>query len=155
MNKPERPHDPYEAGMIVAASRILRDALTARFVGVLDSRREGRGLQLIHPRTRCIRRYDVHELIVTDDPGAGPGRPVNRCHYLGFVEFQAGGLVVEGDRMNVAGQVIGTVAGFDESHFPNHYNIVIRGPRLVTGAELKQKPGDEVVFLPPDTDRSH
>ncbi|MCC7487345.1 MAG: hypothetical protein IT529_20410 [Burkholderiales bacterium] len=150
MNRPERPRDPYEAGMIATASRILREALAARFVGVLDSRREGRGLHLIHPRTRCIRRHDVHEVIVTDEPEAAPGGPVNRCHYLGFVEFQAGGLLVEGDRLNVAGRVIGAVAGFDESHFPNHYNIVVKGPRLVTGIELGQKPGDELVFIPPD-----
>lgn len=136
--------------MIAAPSRILREPLVALFVGVLDSRREGRGLTLIHPRTRCIRRYEVHEIILTDEPDAGPARPVNRCHYLGFVEFQAGGLLVEGDSLSVAGQVIGTVAGFDESHFPNHYNIVIKGPRLVTGIELKQKPGDALVFLPPD-----
>jgi hypothetical protein len=155
MNKPERPRDPYEAGMIVAPSHILREALTARFVGVLDSRREGRGLNLIHPRTRCIRRYEVHEIIITDESEAGPGRPVNRCHYLGFVEFQAGGLLVEGDSLSVAGRIIGSVAGFDESHFPNHYNIVIKGPRLVTGIELKQKPGDALVFDPPDSDRSH
>ena len=141
--------------MIVTPSRILREALAARFVGVLDSRREGRGLVLIHPRTRCIRRYEVHEIIVTDEPEVGPGRPVNRCHYLGFAEFQAGGILVEGDTLNVAGQVIGAVAGFDESHFPNHYNIVIKGPRLVTGIALKQRPGDMLIFTPPDSDRSH
>lgn len=141
--------DPYEAGIIVAPSRILRAPLEARFVGVLDSRREGRGLSLIHPRTRCIRRHEVHELIITDEPGAGPGKPVNRCHYLGFVEFLAAGVLVEGDTLTVAGRIIGTVAGFDDSHFPNHYNILIQGPRLVTGIELRQKPGDPVTFLPP------
>lgn len=151
MNKPKpRARDPYEAGIIVAPSRVLRLPLEARFVGVLDSRREGRGLTLIHPRTRCIRRFDVHELIVTDEPGAGPGRPVNRCHYLGFVEFQAGGLLVEGDSLSVSGHVIGAVAGFDESHFPNHYNVVIKGTRLVTGIELGQKPGDPLIFVPPE-----
>lgn len=149
MTDPARNNrDPYETGIIVAPSRILRAPLEARFVGVLDSRREGRGLSLIHPRTRCIRRHEVHELIVTDEPGAGPGKPVNRCHYLGFVEFLAAGVLVEGDTLAIAGRTIGAIAGFDESHFPNHYNIVIRGPRLVTGIELDQKPGDPVTFLP-------
>ena len=150
MTDPKRnSRDPYEAGIIAVPSRILRAPLEACFVGVLDSRREGRGMSLIHPRTRCIRRHEVHELIITDEPGAGSGKPVNRCHYLGFVEFQAAGVLVEGDTLTVAGQTLGTVAGFDDSHFPNHYNIVIKGPRLVTGIELRQKPGDPVTFLPP------
>ena len=150
MTKPLRkPRDPYAAGIIAAASRIERLPLEARFVGVLDSRREGRGLTLIHPRTRCIRRYEVHELIVTDERAAGPGKRVNRCHYLGFVEFQAPGVLVEGDTLQVGGRVIGTLAGFDDSHFPNHYNMVVKGARLVTGIELGQRPGDPVVFVPP------
>jgi hypothetical protein len=140
-----RVRDPYEAGLIAAASRILRNPLEARFVGVLDSRREGRGLALIHPRTRCIRRHEIHELIVTDEEGCGPGKPVNRCHYLGFVEFQSGGVLVEGDTLTIDGHVIGTLAGFDESHFPNHYNIVFKG-RLATGIELGQVPGSAVYF---------
>jgi uncharacterized protein DUF6917 len=153
VNEPgSRSRDPYEAGIILAAPRILRLALEARFVGVLDSRREGRGLTLIHPRTRCIRRYEIHELILTDERDAGPGCAINRCHYLGFVEFQAGGLLVEGDVLTIAGETVGAVAGFDESHFPNHYNVVIKGPRLVTGIELGQKPGDAVLFVPPDFD---
>jgi hypothetical protein len=142
--------DPYESGLIVAVSRILREPLEARFVGVLGSRREGRGLTLIHPRTRCIRRYEIHELIVTDEQGCGPGTEVNRCHYLGFVEFQAGGVLAEGDTLMVDGRAIGTLAGFDESHFPNHYNIVFKGPRLVTGIDLGQKPGAAVYFQSPD-----
>lgn len=144
-----KPRDPYEAGIITAAPRILRDALPAVFVGVLDSRREGRGLELIHPRTRCVRRHDVHELIMTDEYAAAPGKTVGRVVYLGFVEFQAGGLLVEGDELRIAGRPLGTVAGFDESHFPNHYNIVIKGTPPATGVELGQKPGDQVLFVPP------
>ena len=146
--EPAASQDPYEAGLIVAASRILRLPLEAHFVGVLDSRRESRGLSLIHPRTRCVRRYEIHELILTDERDAGPGATINRCHYLGFVEFQAGGILVEGDALVIDGQTVGTLAGFDESHFPNHYNVVIKGPRLVTGIELGRKPGHPVFFQP-------
>jgi len=92
----------------------IRRPLEARFVGVLDNRNDGRGLALIKAHTRVVRRYDIHELILTDEQSA-----------------------------------IGTIAGFDESHCPNHYNVLIKGPRRITGVELQQRPGDLVIFLPP------
>ena len=128
----------------------VRVPLEARFVGVLNNRNDGRGLALISAHTRCVRRYDIHEFIITDEQTAAPGATVNGVHYLGFAEFQAGGVLAEGDAVRIAGVVIGTIAGFDESHFPNHYNVVIKGPRRVTGVELGQKPGDLIVFLPPN-----
>lgn len=126
----------------------VRAPLAALFVGVLDNRNDERGLALIRERTRCVRRYDVHELILTDESAAAPGGTVKGVHYVGFVEFQAGGVLMEGDRVTIAGETIGTVAGFDESHFPNHYNVVIKGPRRITGVELGQNPGDPIVFVP-------
>lgn len=143
-------NDPYATGMIVAPPKVRRLPLGACFVGVLDSRRDGRGLALISARTRCIRRFEVHELIVTDDVDAGPGRRVDRCAYLGFVEFQTAGVLVEGDEVRIGNRTIGRLAGFDETHFPNHYNLVLKVERLVTGMELDQKPGDALTFLPPD-----
>ena len=126
----------------------VRVPLEARFVGVLNNRNDGRGLVLINAHTRCVRRYDIHEFIVTDEPTAAPGATVNGVHYIGFAELQAGGVLAEGDAVRIGGEIIGSIAGFDESHFPNHYNVVIRGPRRVTGVELAQKPGDLIVFLP-------
>jgi hypothetical protein len=129
----------------------IRRPLEARFVGVLDNRNDGRGLSLIKAHTRVVRRYDIHELILTDEQSAVPGGTVNGVHYIGFVEFEAGGgILAEGDRVNVGGKVIGIIAGFDESHCPNHYNVLIKGPHRVTGSELAQRPGDPVIFLPPD-----
>ena len=128
----------------------VRLPLEARFVGVLNNRNDGRGLSLIQAHTRVVRRHDIHELILTDEQAAAPGSTVNGVHYIGFVEFQAGGgILAEGDRVSAGGKIIGTIAGFDESHCPNHYNVVIKGPRRVTGVELGQRPGDPVVFLPP------
>lgn len=128
----------------------VRRPLEARLVGVLNNRNDGRGLSLITTHTRVVRRYDIHELILTDEQQAAPGGTVGGVHYIGFVEFaEGGGILAEGDLVNVGGNVIGTIAGFDESHFPNHYNVVIKGPRRITGVELGQQPGDPVVFLPP------
>jgi hypothetical protein len=126
----------------------VRARLEARFVGVLDNRNDNRAMHLIEPRTRCVRRYDVHELILTDEAEARPGGRVMGVHYLGFVEFQAGGVLMEGDKLVIGGETIGTLAGFDETHFPNHYNIIFKGPRRITGVELGQNPGDPLTFIP-------
>ena len=128
----------------------LRRPLEARFVGVLNNRNDGRGLALIKAHTRVVRRYDIHELILTDEQSAAPGGTVGGVHYIGFVEFEAGGgILAEGDSVNIGGKAIGTIAGFDESHCPNHYNVLIKGPRRITGVEPQQRPGDLVIFLPP------
>ena len=128
----------------------IRRALESRFVGVIDNRNDGRGLSLIKAHTRVVRRYDIHELILTDEQSAAPGGIVNGVHYVGFVVFEAGvGIFAEGDCVNIGGNAIGTIAGFDESHCPNHYNVLIKGPRRITGVELQQQPGDLVIFLPP------
>jgi len=42
-------------------------------------------------------------------------------------------MLVYGDSVVIGGKTVGTIAGFDESHFPNHYNIVIKGPRRLSG----------------------
>ncbi|MGH8618913.1 MAG: DUF6917 domain-containing protein [Burkholderiales bacterium] len=140
--------DPYESGIHTTAPAHRRLPLEARFVAVSAIRKVERGLTLIHPRTRCIKRHEVHELILTDEMDVAPGGPVNRCHYLGFVEFMASGLLIQGDPLMIDGKSVGTLAGFDECHFPNHYNIVVKGPVGMTGAELGLDPGSPVVFVP-------
>ena len=126
----------------------VRSPLEARFVGVLDNRNDNRAMKLIQERTRCVRQHDIHELIVTDEVAAAPGGTVTGVHYLGFVEFLAGGVLMEGDTLLIGGEPIGTLAGFDETHFPNHYNVVFKGNRRITGVELGQQPGDRISFMP-------
>ena len=133
---------------IDAAARQLRKPLQGRFVEILDLQCDDRKLALIAARSRAVRRDDIHELMLTDEPGAAPGGTVDRIDYLGFVEFPEGGMLVHGDAVVIGGRRIGTIAGFDESHFPNHYNIVIRGPRRASGVDLDQYPDDPVIFEP-------
>ena len=68
--------------------------------------------------------------------------------YVAFAEFRNGGMLVEGDQVCVSGKVIGEIAGFDETHMPNHQNVVIRGPKRLTGRELGAKLGDTISFIP-------
>lgn len=148
--KPSSPDsiDPYAAGMIPDAPNILRAPLEGCFIGVLQSKRFQRGLALIQPKTRCVRKYDIHELVLTDEMDAAPGGRVDRFFGLGFVEFAAGGLVAQGDHIEIAGETIAEVVGFDESHAPNHLNIVAKTPEPRTGIERGLKPGDPVRFVP-------
>jgi hypothetical protein len=147
------PADPFASGKIVGVPPIVRADLEARIVGVLDGVRRDRGLALIAPPTRCVRRYDIHELIVTDEQEAGPRRTVDRCYYVAFVEFRSGGVLVTGDTVSLRGAPLGVLAGFDESHSPNHLNVVLKAPVGVTGVALGARPGDPVVFRPVPADR--
>lgn len=140
--------DPYAAGMIPDAPNILRAPLEGRFIGVLQSKRFQRGLALIPPKTRCVRKHDIHELVLTDEMDAAPGTRVDRFFGLGFVEFTAGGLVAQGDHIEIAGETIAEIVGFDETHAPNHLNIVARTPTPGTGIERGIKPGDPIRFAP-------
>jgi len=123
--------DPYYA----------KSPLVGKLVVVLDGQFPERGLSLIPQPSRAIRRFDIHELIVTDQE-AEPGSIINPIAYLGFVEFEQGGVMVAGDKVSVDGELIGYICGFDETHMPNHLNIVVLGQRLSgrqRGLELKQQ----------------
>jgi len=142
--------DPYEAGMNNwGRPRIIRRLpVLGRVVAVLTSNRTARALQLIHPWTRCVRRHEVHEILLTDEQEPLPGGEVNRVAAIAFVEFTSSGLIVGGDDFIVAGKTIGSLLGFDETHCPNHMNIVLRGDRRETGESLGIQAGDKAEFFP-------
>jgi hypothetical protein len=146
---PRKIIDPYAAGMIKDRLFISAKAsLEGKVVAVLNSVREGRGLQLIVPKTRCFKQYEVHELILTDEENARPGFEVNRVAGIAFVEFTKGGVLAEGEQVTIGKQAIGRIAGFDETHFPNHINIILKGPKRQTGEALGITPGQKVVIKP-------
>jgi hypothetical protein len=84
--------------------------------------------------------------LLTDEPDAAPGLKVDRIPSIGFIEFSAGGVLVEGDKLVINGKTIGKIAGFDETHVPNHMNIVLKGQERITGLAWGIKGGDEVIF---------
>ena len=131
-----------------AYAHSLRRTLGARMVVVFDYRMIGRGYQLIPMSSRAMRSGDIHELIVTAEATAAPGAVVNDVAVLGFLEFTNGGVLVAGDQMVLAGREIGHVVGFDESHAPNHINIVLFASRCETGIELGAKLEDKAIFAP-------
>lgn len=115
-------------------------------VKVLLHARDERGMRLEAYASRCVRAGEVHELVTTDQCCAAPGERIDRVGFLGFAEITRAGVVDRGDAVRVAGEVVGTVLGFDACHFPNHYNILIAAPERRTGGGLGLAPGSAVSF---------
>jgi hypothetical protein len=78
---------------------------------------------------------------------ARPGVTVETVGYLAWVAFEKPGVLVAGDTVQVNGDVLGEVCGFDETHAPNHLNIVVRTPKLLTGRTANFHPDTRVTFV--------
>lgn len=121
----------------------------ARVVLVYGHKRHGRAMRLAPYWTRCVRQGDIDELVVTvrrvgtDDPSL-----VEDVAYVGFVEYERGSVVIVGDRVLVGDEPLGTLLGFDETHAPNHLNVVVEASELLSGAERRVGVEDTVRFLP-------
>lgn len=137
--------DPYKAGMFKKNPYAKKTPIKARLCVILDEKLEQRGLELMTPPSRCVLQHEIHELILTDEIDAGPGRHVDRIAYLGFMEIEHGGVIVAGDQVRLGDQVIGEIAGFDPTHLPNHLNIVIRTTERKTGIEWNAQLREEIV----------
>lgn len=137
--------EPY-AGLLKKSPYHAKADLVARVVAVLDARLENRGLSLITQASRAIPAGQIHELVATEEQAAAPGKTVDQAIYMAFVEFLTGGVILSGDSVLIDGKEIGKLAGFDETHFPNHLNVLVKCQKAFTGRELGLKPGDVVQF---------
>lgn len=138
--------DPYKAGLAKGRPDCRKRNVIAELVVVLGTKRENRDLQLIAPCTRALVVNEIHELIITDEQGARPANKVDSIAYLGFAEIKQGGVIMVGDKVKVGNRIIGTIAGFDETHMPNHQNIVIRANTRKNGFELGVSVGEKIVI---------
>ncbi|MFC7342941.1 DUF6917 domain-containing protein [Saccharopolyspora griseoalba] len=120
--------------------------LTARLVKVLVHHRSERGMALEPHASRCVRRGEVHELVSTDQCATQPGARVDRVAFLGFAEFERGGVIDRGDVLRIGDRRIGEVLGFDACHFPNHYNVLVRAEIPLSGADLGIRPEEVCSF---------
>lgn len=123
--------------------------VSAGLVKLLFHRRDDRGMTLSPWFSRCVRAGEVHELVSTTERPSAPGQRVDAVGFLGFASFQAAAVVERGDEVWFGGRLLGVVAGFDECHAPNHYNILIETQRLVTAETADLRIGDQVVFREP------
>ena len=126
-----------------AANRPVRGSV----VTVLDATHEQRGLKLIPTYSRALPRGCIHELIATDELDKKPGDTANRIAYLAFFEVSRGGCIIVGETLFVDGKAVGEIIGFDETHEPNHINIIIGVKKRQTGPQLKISVGSKIKFI--------
>ena len=138
--------DPYANGLIdknpFGAKRIIQSSVVA----ILQLELKGRGLKLIQPRSRVLKKNELHELIVTDEKIAKPGETVNNVAYIAFIEILKGGVMVVGDKVYWNNNLLGIVAGFDDTHMPNHQNIILYSPKISTGKKLNIRLEDKIII---------
>jgi len=138
--------DPYARGKVPPNVYARKCDVTGRIVAVLDAHVDDIGCRLIVQRSRCIHANDVCELIMTDEGGKKPGEVVDNVSYYAFFAADNSGVIIVGDTLRIEGKTHGTVLGFNESHAPNHINIIIHSPERTTGAEADLQLQSTVFF---------
>lgn len=137
---------PYEDKKINQRICFMKRKVVGCIVAVLHAIDNHRGLKLISPFSRAVKNNEIHELIITDEEGASLGEEVNNVVYIGFIMIEKGGIILVGDQLITKGRLIGRVVGFDNTHMPNHQNIVLYSDNLKTGKDLNIKTEDFVIF---------
>ena len=99
-------------------------------VAILHVKFDDRGLVLIQTKSRAVKLNEIHELMMTDEKGAEPGGGANRVRAIAFIEITKSGLIVAGDDVSIEGKKLGTLAGYDVTHMPNHINVVVKTENL-------------------------
>jgi hypothetical protein len=136
--------EPYKAKQISGEIFTEKRKITGEFIALINLTLESRGLKLITPFSRAVLKNEIHEVMLTDEQDASPGKTVNRVSILGFFEVKTGGIIVVGDETLIEKTVIGEVAGFDVTHMPNHMGIIVKARKLYN---TLIKPGSKITFL--------
>lgn len=125
-----------------------KSVVNGKICCILDARAKNRGLEIVQYPSRAVQKYEVHEIILTAEGDAGPGKQVNDISYLGYFEVLESGIIWVGDKVIVEGQTIGELAGYDMTHFPNHMNIIVKiEGELFTGLDMGLQAGSPISFL--------
>ncbi len=138
--------DPYERKLVNHDFYNSKLDITGKFVVVLDGKLDSRGLNLIQPISRAFSQHTIIELIGTDEQDAKPGSTVNNICYIGFVELLNSGVLLTGDKIFWNDTEIGSIAGYDDTHMPNHQNTIVLMKERVSGKDLGIKRGDKLLI---------
>ena len=143
--------DPYAKNLLNTKYPCAdKSIINGKICVVLDARANNRGLELVPYPSRAVQKYEIHEIILTAEKDAGPTTQVNDISYLGYFEVFESGVIWVGDKVLVGGKEIGTLAGYDMTHFPNHMNIIVKiDEELFTGLEAGVKVGMPITFIFP------
>ena len=121
---------------------VAKSDVNGRVVAVLRGVTDQRGLYLTAFRSRAVPAGEIHELMITDEE-CDVELTINRVALIAFFEITEGGVILLDDSVTIGDAVVGTVAGFDETHMPNHQNICLRG-ELRDGESIAIRVGDAV-----------
>ena len=134
---------PYDFRRITPSVYGDKRPVEGEVVAVLHVMFEDRGLEFIQTKSRTVKLNEIHELMITDEQDAAPGGGADRVRAIGFFEITKSGLIVMGDKVTVNGKKLGTLAGYDVTHMPNHINVVVKTETL---DEPDLRVGDRVSF---------
>ena len=140
-------NDPFLTGASKGPWDRPHGAPKGQLVAVLDESGDDLGLKLIASKSRAARTHEINELAVTDED-AMPGATVERAAFVAFIELTSGGMLIEGDRVEIDGETIGEIAGFNEAAMPNHQTIVVRKATRATGRQRGYQLGATITFVP-------
>ena len=133
---------------MIRERRASKRGIRGELVYVHKARADERWMRLEEFASRALLRGEIHELAVSANPGLGPGAAVRDVAYIGFFEVDVGGVAEFGDEVWAGEKRLGTFAGFDLTHHPNHFNIVVSAEVALHGAELGLDTGSPIRFEP-------
>ena len=134
---------PYDFKRITPSVYGDKRPVEGEVVAILHVKFEDRGLELIQTKSRTVKLNEIHELMITDEQDAAPGGGADRVRAIAFFEITKSGLIVMGDNVSINGKKLGTLAGYDVTHMPNHINVVVKTETL---DEPIIRVGDRVTF---------
>ena len=134
---------PYDFKRITPSVYGDKRPVEGEIVAILHVEFEDRGLELIQTKSRTVKLNEIHELMITDEQDAAPGGGADRVRAIAFFEITKSGLIVMGDNVSINGKKLGTLAGYDVTHMPNHINVVVKTETL---DEPIIRVGDRVTF---------
>ena len=134
---------PYDFKRITPSVYGDKRPVEGEIVAILHVKFEDRGLVFIQTKSRAVKLNEIHELMMTDEQDAAPGGGANRVRAIAFIEITKSGLIVVGDDVTIEGEKLGTLAGYDVTHMPNHINVVVKTDSL---DEPTLRVGDKVRF---------
>jgi len=134
---------PYDFKRITSSVYGDKRPVEGEVVAVLHVKFHDRGLELIQTKSRTVKVNEIHELMITDEQDVAPGGGANRVRAIAFFEITRSGLIVMGDEVSLEGKTLGTLAGYDVTHMPNHINVVVKTESL---DEPVLRVGDKIRF---------
>lgn len=134
---------PYDFRRITPSVYGDKRPVEGEVVAILHVKFKDRGLEFIQTKSRAVKLNEIHELMITDEQEAAPGGGADRVRAIAFFEITRSGLIVVGDEVTIEDRKLGTLAGYDVTHMPNHINVVVKSESLDMPAI---RVGDKVRF---------